>query len=248
MADLKNEDNIMNPQEYFNTIKGKIHSVDDEQLKLVYLNCLELLTKYRITGQTKGIKKLMFHIDCVEKERKIVSYGINRFVYRDDIEFYINQVADDAVKIIDIESYEREIPDDVVKIIERVKGLFDQLYIVFTDYTGEVERQVQEERREKDPILFGVFQNTAARSVIDRFYYLADWVDEYCDLTLDKMVNETAKAGHRNIEHVISTPSDLAELKEQIGKLETRNDRIIISENKKPTFFDRVRTFLGMKK
>lgn len=30
---------------------------------------------------------------------------------------------------------------------------------MFTDYTGRMERQVEKERREKDPILFGTFQN-----------------------------------------------------------------------------------------
>lgn len=120
--------------------------------------------------------------------------GITTFVYRDDIEFYINNVASDVVKIIDIENYEREIPDEIVDVISKVKDKFDQLYIVFTDYTGAVERQVAQERRQKDPILFGTFQEGSTRSVIDRFYYLGDWIDEYCDLTLDKMVNETKKS------------------------------------------------------
>lgn len=110
--------------------------------------------------------------------------GIDTFVYRDDIEFYINEVASDVVKIIDIQSYEREIPDEIVEIISQVKDKFDQLYIVFTDYTGRIERKVTEERRRKDPILFGTFQNAETRSVIDRFYYLGDWVDEYCALHL----------------------------------------------------------------
>ena len=37
-------------------------------------------------------------------------------------------------------------------------------------------------------ILFGVFKNNS--NVADRFYFLGDWVDEYCDLTLDKMVEQ----------------------------------------------------------
>ena len=43
--------------------------------------------------------------------------------------------------------------------------------------------------------MFGVFKNQ--RSVADRFYFLGDWVDEYCDLTLDKMVEQYKNAkGH----------------------------------------------------
>lgn len=37
------------------------------------------------------------------------------------------------------------------------------------------------QKAKKDPILFGVIRNS------DKLYYIADWVDEYCDLTLEKM-------------------------------------------------------------
>lgn len=243
----KSEDK-MTPAEYFGVIKERKNHITDEDLKRYYDNCLEMLNKYKITGQTKGMQKLMFHIECIEKEREIVKAGIDTFVYRDDIEFYIDNVADDVVKIIDIQSYEREIPDEIVEIIELVGGMFDQLYIVFTDYTGDVERQVEEERRSKDPILFGVFQNRSTRSVIDRFYYLGDWVDEYCDLTLDKLVNESANAGRRNITHTINTPLDIAELKAQLNALEEKNNHFVITkepEKQKMPFFERIRTFLS---
>lgn len=239
------EENKMSPQEYFDIVKERKHHITDKQLCSIYDNCLELLEKYKITGQIKGMKKLLFHLNCIEKEREIVAMGIDTFVYRDDIEFYINEVASDVVKIIDIESYEREIPDEIVAIIERIKDKFDQLYIVFTDYTGKLERQVEEERRRKDPILFGTFQDEQSRSVIDRFYYLGDWIDEHCDLTLDKMVNETRKAGKRSIKHTIKTPNDISELKEQLALLEQTKNGFAMVENKKKGFFEHIRTFFN---
>lgn len=239
----------LTPQEYFEQVKERKHSVTDEELLKVYDNCLELLNKYKITGQKKGMRKLLFHLDCIEKEREIVKMGINTFIYRDDIEEYVDTVAKDTVKIIELENYEREIPDEIVEIIGRVKDKFDQLYIVFTDYTGKVERQVQKERRAKDPILFGTFQNQTSRTVIDRFYYLGDWEDEYCDLTLDKMVSETKKTGKRSIVKTISTPADIQELKEQLGTLESRNNTFIITQNEtKKSFFGNIKTFLKGKR
>lgn len=235
----------LTPQEYFEQVKERKHSITDEELLKVYDNCLELLNKYKITGQKKGMRKLLFHLDCIEKEREIVKMGITTFIYRDDIEEYIDTVAKDTVKIIELENYEREIPDEIVEIIGRVKDKFDQLYIVFTDYTGKVERQVQKERRSKDSILFGTFQNQTSRTVIDRFYCLGDWEDEYCDLTLDKMVNETEKAGKRNIVKTISTPADIAELKGQLGTLESMKNTFIITQNEpKKSFFGNIKTFL----
>lgn len=239
----------LTPQEYFEQVKERKHNITDEELLKVYDNCLELLNKYKTTGQKKGMRKLIFHLDCIEKEREIVKMGITTFIYRDDIEEYIDTVAKDTVKIIELENYEREIPDEIVEIIGKVRDKFDQLYIVFTDYTGKVERQVQKERRAKDPILFGTFQNQTSRTVIDRFYYLGDWEDEYCDLTLDKMVNETEKAGKRNIVKTISTPADIAELKEQLGTLENRSDTFVITANTpKNSFFGNIKTFLKGKR
>ena len=253
MDELKTTDGVesqLTPQQYFEQVKGRKHNITDEELVKVYDNCLELLNKYKITGQKKGMRKLMFHLECIEKEREIVKMGINTFIYRDDIEEYIDIVAKDTVKIIELENYEREIPDEIVEVIAATKDKFDQLYVVFTDYTGKVERQIEKERRDKDPILFGTFQNQSNRTVIDRFYYLGDWEDEYCDLTLDKMVNETEKAGKRNIVKTISTPSDIEELKEQLGGLSEINGSFIISDStpQKKTFFQNIKSVLKGKK
>lgn len=251
----KTEENTgseLTPQQYFEEIKDRKHHITDAKLVKVYDNCLDLLNKYKITGQQKGMRKLMFHLECIEKEREIVKMGINTFIYRDDIEEYIDSVAKDTVKIIELENYEREIPDEIVEVVAAVKDKFDQLYVVFTDYTGKVERQVEKERREKDPILFGTFQNPSNRTVIDRFYYLGDWEDEYCDLTLDKMVNETEKAGKRNIVKTISTPKDIEELREQLSSLSEINGNFIVSvteaKPKKRGLFANIKTFLTGKK
>ena len=255
MAELEKQNTTeetieLTPQEYFEQVKERKHHITDEELVKVYDNCLELLNKYKITGQRKGIRKLLFHLECVEKEREIVKMGIDTFIYRDDIEEYIDTVAKDTVKIIELENYEREIPDEIVNLIAKVKDKFDQLYVVFTDYTGKIARRVEKERRSKDPILFGTFQNLQSRTVIDRFYYLGDWEDEYCDLTLDKMVNETEKAGKRDIVKTISTPSDIEDLKEQLANLEQRGDTFIVSNNKKngKSLFSNIKSALSRKK
>lgn len=235
------------PTEYFNLLKEKKHKINDEELKQFYNNCLILLNKYKITGQTKAMKKLIFHIESIEKEREIVKLGFNTFVYRDDIEEYIDNVANDVVKIIDLENYEREIPDDVVQRFEKVKDIFDQSYVVFTDYTGEIERKVQQERREKDPILFGTFQDKSTKTLIDRFYYIGDWVDEYCDLTLDKMISEVKKELDKDISFTIQTPKDIDELKQQLNKLnKTQNGDFRMTNNieNKKSFFKKIFSFM----
>lgn len=245
----------LSPAEYFEEIKSRKQLMTDDQLTAIYDNCLELISKYKITGQMNAIKKLMFHLDCIEKERELVKLGINIFVYKDDIEYYINNVADDIVKVIELERYERELPDEIVEVVANVKDKFDQLYIVFTDYTQE---HVKSTEKERDPILFGVFKDESKSVLIDRFYFLGDWIDEYCDLTLDKMVNETLRVGKRKIDHLISTPTELEELKAQLkqysGNITTINNTDIYTINSAPieqprkSFFSKIRTFFTVKK
>lgn len=60
MDDLnKNLESELTPQQYFNEIKERKHNITYNELIKVYDNCLELLNKYKITGQKKGMKKLM---------------------------------------------------------------------------------------------------------------------------------------------------------------------------------------------
>ena len=240
-----NDQKELSPSEYFEIVKARKQTITNEDLSRIYDNCLSLLNKYKITGQTAGMRKLLFHLESVEAEREIVKMGITTFIYRDDIEEYIDNIAKDTVKIIELEKYEREIPDEIVAIIEQVKDKFDQLYVLFTDYTGKIERKVEKERRQKDPILFGTFQNERTKTVIDRFYFLGDWEDEYCDLTLDKMVNEVEANKKRNIVRTINTPEDIEELKKQLDQLVPSNDVFRIDHSKKRPVFKRIRSFLN---
>ena len=180
--------NEITPSQYFDFIKGAKNTITTDGLKNSYDVFVSLAEKYNKLGQVESMKKLCFLADVLIKEEKLIEMGITTFVYKDVIEDYIEHVADKTVKIIELSRYMREIPDELVDTIEKAKSIFDELYVVFTDYTGKEERKVNKERREKDPILFGVFKNQ--NNVADRFYFLGDWVDEYCDLTLDKMVEQ----------------------------------------------------------
>lgn len=208
------------PNEYFETIKSLKKENTDEKLDNFYAASLLLLEKYKRLNQVETMKKLMFIIDTIPKERELLKIGINIFIYKDDIEEYINNVVNKTVKIIELERYPREIPDELVPIIEKTRNIFDQFYILFTDYTGKVERKVEKERRDRDPILFGVFKNNSQMN--DRFYYLGDWIDEYCDLTLEKLLAEQGE----DIAKIIDTPMNKEELIDECLRLtkdETKN-------------------------
>lgn len=221
------------PSQYFDFIKGAKQRITTEELRESYDVFVAMAEKYKKLGQKESLKKLSFLADVLVREEALVKEGINTFVYKDVVEDYIMNVADDAVKIIELSRYMREIPDELVATVEKGRGIFDELYVVFTDYTGREERKVERDRRDKDPILFGVFKN--GTSVADRFYFLGDWVDEYCDLTLDKMVaqysNKKGETPTIEIENAPKTAEELIALMHTYVDEATNGDSVILSND-----------------
>lgn len=246
------EENILTPSQYFENIKNAKNTVTLESIRNSYGVMAQLAEKYNITGQTRSLQKLNFLVDVLCKEEKLVELGITTFVYKDVIEDYIENISNDVVKIIELSRYIREIPDEIVEIISKTKNIFDEMYVVFTDYTGKEERKTKQERRDKDPILFGCFKNSSI--VADRFYVLGDWVDEYCDLTLDKLIDQyqTSKKVSPKLE--IQIPQTIEELKTLMSKYvlpPTVNDDFdnltnfrLTNQVTKPSFFTKVKLWL----
>lgn len=228
----KHENNEFTAKDYFEKIKSLKHEFTESDMENVYYNCLYLANKSVKTMQIKALKKLLFHMDCLVKEKELLQYGINTFIYKDDVDFFIDEVRKKDVIIIELENYERELPNDIVEIVEKTKHIFTSYYVLFTDYTGKVRQQIEREKRDKDPILFGVFEDDKTYSVIERFYYLGDWVDEYCDLTLDKMVNQMKVRTGNEIIHNIYKPETMTTLRKQLDILDDSYRQMSVKRNK----------------
>lgn len=238
MAEIKN----MTPSEYFEAVKAKISSMKTEDIDTQKQACLELATKYKITKQILALNKMLFVLESLDKELALNKLGFDKFVYRQDIEEFIDDISGNPVKIIELENYEREIPDEIVENIVKTQDIFDVYYVLYTDYTGKSEKKIENKRRDKDPILFGAFKDDKKRTMIDRFYFLGDWIDEYCDLTLDQMVAQFNKKGKSSPVKSIINVNSAADLsialqeliKEKNGTLSQINDADIskVAKNK----------------
>lgn len=209
----------LNAKEFFDIIKERKNSVDHEKLKQYYENCLSLIKKFEITGQKESLEKLKFHITCMEKEMKLLDLGINTYINFSDIKKFLEKTKDKDVLFVEMSDFPREIPDEVIPYIEKTKNIFNKFYILFTDYTDETREEITKKiKKEKDPILFGAFVNNGKEfTKLERFYYLADWVDEYCDLTLEKIMSLGVKT------HEFSERS-LEEIKEDINSFQKTNE------------------------
>ena len=204
----------LTPTQYFDLLKGMKKDITEADIENVLNNCLELMKKPKITGQKKMAKKIYDQSKILLRELNAVKAGFGVYVLREDILYYIEKIAKKTVKIIELENYERDIPDSVVDRLVEAQPYFDEFFIVFTDYTGEAERTVQKEKRDKDPILFGVIHHPDKKDVLtNRMYFIADWVDEYCDLTLEELCMQYEGDMKRGITHINKIPETLDELK-----------------------------------
>ncbi len=236
----------LTPTQYFDLLKDMKKNITEDDIENVLNNCLELMKKPKITGQKKMAKKIYDQSKILIRELNAVKAGFATYVLREDILYYIENISKKTVKIIELENYERDIPDEVVDRLVEAQPYFDEFFIVFTDYTGEAERTVKKEERDKDPILFGVIHHPDKKDVLtNRMYFIADWVDEYCDLTLEELCMQYEGDMKRGITHTNKIPTTLEELKEvfelqeeeseikPVSKLVINND-IAISDDDKP--------------
>ena len=176
---------------FFNRVKL---SVEQEQ---TYVNRLKEIVECMgycdVTGQVGLKEKLFAELITNKYESVLFANGMYKAVSADKI-VELAQGSKKALSLDYIQNYGRVIPTDVIKKkIEADKlHVFDNYVILHYDPDGksyvatEKERKKEVERK-KDPILFGVIMGS------DKLYYIADWIDEYCDLTFDKLTEILGK-------------------------------------------------------
>jgi len=237
--ELKKEEQ-MTPFDYFQSVKDKVKDIDRESISDMYSAAQTLMNKYKEFGQKKAEKRLAFHIKTLLKEYKLIDLGITKFVYEEDITNFIDNISKKPVRIIEMSNYPREIPEEFLDIVKATKNLFDDYFIVFTDYSnGALKKEVEKER---DPILFGGFCTKNYKELGDRFYYLGDWVDEYCDLTLEELIKQTSKDIVKDIE----IPRNISRLIKQLESYEETADGFKVTRSPKEPFIKKVvRIFKG---
>lgn len=192
MREIKN----MEPTEYFNDLKSKISTIDEDKLKANLATVNDIIVNAKNLEQTSLLARLVFTRDVVAREQKALAAGIDKFIYREDILKFIEHVQPkNSVKLIELHRYPRVIPFENAEHIKLAKSLevFDEFIVAFTDFTDKDYKTAEEKEvvaRNRDPIVFGAFKLNKERMIHDRLYFITDWEDEYCDLTFTKMVDK----------------------------------------------------------
>jgi hypothetical protein len=172
--------------EFFNDVKDSIKTLEVNPGSVeFYTNAIETA---KDNGQIAFLEILRDKKDGVLAEAKLLDVGEIKYVTDEDVvKFYKKaNLGSKMLKLTWMKNYARMIPDDV--ITEKKKydttELFDNYVILhFDKHDNSTQMTKAEVEKAKDPILFGVLKGTR------NLYFIGDWVDEYCDLTLDKFLS-----------------------------------------------------------
>jgi hypothetical protein len=137
-------------------------------------------------GQTGLSRDLMEAAAGLVVEQQVAAMGYGRWLEEAAVRQVVEQTAKEhRLSMCHLSEFPRIIPNDVQALITRLRDFFSQFIIVFTNPMGETVKN-------KDPVLFGVI-----RAYPNRLYYITDWIDEYCDLTIDKFLTLGSEALHK---------------------------------------------------
>lgn len=137
------------------------------------------------TGQTALMEDLLRGLVTNKYESVLFAEGLYYIVTEEQMVSFVKQ-CERGIKLDYIKNFTRPLPQEVVSKIERVNQLevFDNYVVLYYDPDGKIYKETaQEEAKRRDPIVFGVIAGST------KLYYIADWVDEYCDLTLEKFID-----------------------------------------------------------
>ena len=202
------EDNTKKVESLFHKIKKAFKKADKKQQNEIVDNLMEIKENAENLNQQRLFLETEIKLENTKKEIKAIKHGYDKYVLKD----YVNQLIEtlkteeggQQLAFINIERYPRVIPQKNAELIKQAKKYFENIYILYTAKKEEIEK----EKLAKDPIAFGVVEykcddqnlqqlpTNAAKS--NHMFFITDWVDEYCDLTLDKLVQLSKEELQKN--------------------------------------------------
>lgn len=146
---------------------------------------LKAIHNAKIAGQTALIEKLLGEMIANKYESMLYTKGCFYAIPEDKVVEFAKKTERD-VQLTYVKNFTRPIPEDIIEKLGEVTAyeVFDNYVVMHYDPQGKNREETKkEEAKRKDPILFGVIAGSR------KLYYIADWVDEHCDLTLEKFVD-----------------------------------------------------------
>lgn len=144
----------------------------------------KLLRNAVASGQKALEEKLISEIEIIGFESRLYALDYVTVITEEQLVKFVKETKR-GLRLDWIKNFTRVIPDDVLekKVALDEHKIFDNWLVLHYDPDNksnemtDKEKKAERERR-KDPILFGVLKGSR------KLYYVKDWIDDLCDLTL----------------------------------------------------------------
>lgn len=168
------------------------------------LNSLKAELKAKTDSQAKQITQIQDDLKAIEKLEEIASKGYTTIItlklvlafqkltpacFFDKLKDFSRPIYEagslENCPIEDVEQYNQlKRRKEAFELVKKAKDskCFDEIMILNLDYP-RYEREQEEKMKAKDPIAFGV-----VTELPNHLFFIADWIDEKCDLTLSKIM------------------------------------------------------------
>lgn len=186
------EENFIAPkmtvEEFFKSIKNTKSQLNKLDKRLEGYQVA--LQQAKDLGQVALMERLEGQIEVIRSESQLYANNMVKVVTEEQVVKFARD-SEKGLCLDWIKNFTRQIPEKFVKVKKKLDGLkvFDNYVILHYDPEGKNSGLTSEEEveKKKDPILFGVILNSR------KLYYIGDWKDEYCDLTLDDFFDKFGK-------------------------------------------------------
>lgn len=151
---------------------------------------IQALKNADAAGQTALKERLLGGLIMNKYESALYAVGKYYVVEEAQVVEFARRCAK-GLSLTYLKNYLRPLPPEVVATVGEMNAMeiFDNYVILHYDPERKsFEETFKEKERRRDPILFGVIKGSK------RLYYVTDWIDEYCDLTLEKFAEVLQKS------------------------------------------------------
>lgn len=183
----KKEEKLLDVIKFFEEVKLTTKDAQKDYIESIN-EFRELLKNANDMGQWALVDDILHRLDTYKLEAILHAEG---HLYKISEEKLVDLVkkTEKGLRLDWIKNFTRVIPKEVIEAKRKADELkiFDNYVVLHYDpekkAVKQTKKEEEKERKKKaDPILFGVIEHSRD------LYYITDWVDEKCNLTLDELV------------------------------------------------------------
>ena len=214
------------PKLLFSYITKTLKEEQKEELEKQFENFAFLLARAKAQNGIALKETAERRIVEIEREMKASSVGYKQYFLLEHINTLKKLIPNNVLHFCQLQEFPRAIPNEpLAKLKEAEKHkIFSEIWILYLDYTKEEIKSTATKIREKDPIMFGKILSNSKK-----LFIITDWVDEYCDLTIEKAVkllkNDNANFALPSYNCV--SPKEVQEMFDEVK----RKDEVVKSTN-----------------